>query len=207
MSVHIKPSVIEEVAPGGVTQVNGREESGPLTIFRNSEIIEVSFTATGADSNTTALAMSRSIPENPQGNSMEIKQLEDKIKEQDAIISQFKADNAALKAENESAKAEAAKFSLAARSAAIKQLFFSVGREYKDGSEDVAGFISMPQEAFDFASKVITEQSGKATVKPTDSLLFTHQAATGRETQGAPQENPLMANAKARAAQFSKRGN
>lgn len=205
MSVRILPNSIEELSAGASAVVNGRTLNGPLTIFRNSKIVEVSFTATGWDSNTSAVAMSQGIPETHKGNSMEIKQLEEKIKEQDVIIAQFKTDNENLKKALEIAKAESEKFSLSARQAAIKQLFFSVGREYKENSEDVAGFLSMPQEAFDFASKVITEQAAKPGLNQKDSFLFQHQATAGTSARGAIEEDPLIANAKVRAQQFSNR--
>lgn len=205
MSIHIQPNSIEELSAGASATVNGRTFTGPLTIFRNSKIVEVSFAATGWDSNTSAVAMSQSLLETNKGNSMEIKQLEEKIKEQDAVIAQFKADNENLKGQLETAKAEAEKFSLSARQAAIKQLFFSVGREYKENSEDVKGFLAMPQEAFDFASKVITEQASDPIIKQKDNFLFQHQAKAGTSAHGTVEEDPLIANAKIRAQQFSNR--
>lgn len=54
MSVFIEPGTIEKVAAGKQFAMNGRQFVGPATIFRDSEIREVSFCATGADSKTHA---------------------------------------------------------------------------------------------------------------------------------------------------------
>lgn len=59
MSVHIDPARTERVEAGKTVEVNGRNVQGPATIFRDSLIREVSFTATGADPDTSARAFSR----------------------------------------------------------------------------------------------------------------------------------------------------
>lgn len=57
MSVHIEPARVEEVGAGEEVTVNGRDFTGPINVFRNSAIREISFTPTGWDSNTTAIAL------------------------------------------------------------------------------------------------------------------------------------------------------
>ena len=54
------PLVIEEVGDGATAKVNGREVVGPATIFRQTRLREVTFTALGADENTRAEALSGS---------------------------------------------------------------------------------------------------------------------------------------------------
>jgi len=51
-SVFIVPEV-EELAAGKSTVVNGKKVNGPMTIFRNGKIREVSLTPLGADDNTS----------------------------------------------------------------------------------------------------------------------------------------------------------
>lgn len=59
-SVRLFPTKIEVLREGAETEVNGVMVKGPGHIFRRSELREVSFTALGADSNTSAAALSAS---------------------------------------------------------------------------------------------------------------------------------------------------
>lgn len=54
MSVYIEPQDIQEIPDGFSVNVNGQDFLGPITIFKNNSIREVSFVAMGADSQTTA---------------------------------------------------------------------------------------------------------------------------------------------------------
>ncbi len=58
MSVYIQPGEIEEVKSGKTINVNSQELNGPITVFRDSTIREVSFCVLGADENTSATAFS-----------------------------------------------------------------------------------------------------------------------------------------------------
>ena len=59
-SVRLFPTKIEVLREGAETEVNGVMVKGPGHIFRRSELREVSFTALGADSNTSAAALTAS---------------------------------------------------------------------------------------------------------------------------------------------------
>lgn len=54
MSVHVEPGQVEEYLAGQEASVNGRSFTGPLAVFRNASIREISFTPTGMDANTWA---------------------------------------------------------------------------------------------------------------------------------------------------------
>ena len=56
-SVYVPTSSIEEVKKDEDVTVNGHALKGPVTIFRKTQLAEVSFCALGADSNTSAVAM------------------------------------------------------------------------------------------------------------------------------------------------------
>lgn len=58
-SVHLANAEIEELGKGDTAQVNGREVSGPATIFRQSRMREATFTAVGADDFTSGEALSQ----------------------------------------------------------------------------------------------------------------------------------------------------
>lgn len=58
MSVHAEAGAVEQLAAGASATVNGRALSGPLQIWRQTRIREVSFTPTGVDPATTAQLLS-----------------------------------------------------------------------------------------------------------------------------------------------------
>lgn len=62
MSVHVEPRQVDEVLAQQSQFINGRTIYGPVSIFRNALIREISFTPTGMDSNTWAIAASRNNP-------------------------------------------------------------------------------------------------------------------------------------------------
>lgn len=62
MSVHVEPRQVDEIASSQFQIINGRTLYGPVSIFRNALIREISFTPTGMDSNTWAIAASQRNP-------------------------------------------------------------------------------------------------------------------------------------------------
>jgi len=208
MSVHIEPGSIEEIKAGTSTTVNGKSLPGPLTVFRNSRIVEVSFTATGHDSNTSATAMSRPSGGQPQQPSTgEFSMTPEQIAAMQAENARLTAANTALTGERDAAVTELNKFSADRREADIKTLFSDTGREYKADDADAVMLKSLPQGAFDFSAKQMREAKKPAPTQQVPSTLFSHIAQTGKEPEQAP-ANPLLANAQARKdqhAQFSKR--
>jgi hypothetical protein len=73
------------VKAGATVEVNGRTFTGPINVFRNNTIREISFTPTGWDSQTSAVAMSPWRTQHPEGEldmtPEEIKALQDKAAE------------------------------------------------------------------------------------------------------------------------------
>lgn len=205
MSVHIEPSSVSEIAAGDSANLNGRDIPGPLTIFKNSRIVEVSFTATGWDSNTSAAAMSRSgnsVCLTDKDDDMDLKKLQEQVEALESDKTALQASNAALQSQLEEATAQIAQFSLRAREASVRSLFESVGREYVEGSEDVQAFSKMPEDVFASAAKVLKEQFSKPAEKRV-SNLFQH-AATGSANEEKQTTLSLVSNAQKRAAQFSR---
>ena len=198
MSVHIEPASIEEFAPGEAAVVNGRNLVGPLTVFRNSTIVEVSFTATGHDPNTAAVAMSRGGVQQPSSTGEPTMTPEQ--------IADLQKANAELKAASEKAIADLAKFSKERRTADIKTLFSDIGREYKEDDADVLAFADMPQASFDAMGKMMRSQFKKPEVP---GNLFSHTATSGnnpnQNSSTQVTEDALVKDAKRRAEQFSKR--
>lgn len=210
MSVHINPGSTEEVSAGTGVNVNGRIIPGPVVVFRNSTLAEVSFTAAGWDANTSAAAMSRggNKPPSKGDDSMDLTQAT-------ARVATLEAENATLKAGKTAAETSLAtandalkQFGIDARTAAVKQLFSDLGREYKADADDVKKFSQLPKEAFDLTASMLREQhkpSAVTTPATLPAVLFSHQAGQTAPSAATPPTNPLLADAQARASQFSKR--
>lgn len=58
MSAHVLPSDIKELKHGETATVNGQTITGPILVLQQSKIIEISFTPTGVDSETSAVILS-----------------------------------------------------------------------------------------------------------------------------------------------------
>lgn len=200
MSVHITPNSVEEVAQGASVVVNGKTLTGPVTIFRNTKITEVSFTATGWDSNTTATALSKK----PSGEQSTQFNKEQPMTEQEkADFDKLKADNLALTAANEELTKKFSNIVAEKRTADIKQLFSETGQEFKADAEEVLAFSKMDDASFAATSAALKAQFSKLNklTAGAGSNLFSHQANSEGHGSGldASQESPLVANAKERA--------
>lgn len=213
MSVHIEPRSIEEFAAGEPVVVNGRSLTGPLTVFRNSTIVEVSFTATGQDSNTAAVAMSRGGVQQPTQTG-ETSMTPEQIAAMQQENATLKASNATLTQERDAARTDLDKFSKERRENDIKNLFSDVGREYKADDAEVKAFSDMPQAAFDVMAGMLRSQFKKpaaAGAGAAGAALFSHAATGGNnpnqqgQQQAEAEENALLKDAEKRAQQFAKR--
>ena len=182
MSVRILPERVEDIQAGTTVNVNGKDYSGPITIFRGGRIREVSFCALGADDNTSAEAMSfkhkpATFQQNPQENDMDLAQLTAKNTALEAEKLALTQQVTAFSTELEGVKSKA-------RLDQIERLFKDVNREFKADDADVKAFAAMPQESFDVTSKMLREQfKAQPSAKPNlPSNLFNHQANGGTET-------------------------
>lgn len=212
MSVHIEPRSIEEFAAGEQVTVNGRQFTGPLTVFRNSTIVEVSFTATGQDSNTAAVAMSRGGVPQPSSTG-EPSMTPEQIAAMQQENATLKASNTTLTQERDNARTELDKFSKERRTTDIQTLFSNIGREFKADDAEVKAFSDMPQAGFDAMASMLRSQFKKpeGEQKPNNPALFSHQAGSGNnpnqqgQQQADADENSLLKDAEKRNQKFSKR--
>lgn len=183
MSVYIEPRSVEEVKAGATVVVNGRTFQGPINVFRNNVIREISFTPTGWDSQTSAVAMSRGIDQNTDKESTmteaEIKKLQD---EKVAAEQKFATEQAArVKAEADAkvnadkvAAFEASQATAARekRDASVKALFATLGTEFSD--EAAKPYRDMSDEQFTAVDKQL-----RATAEKVDPTLFQETAVKG----------------------------
>lgn len=128
-------------------------------------------------------------------------------------IAALQADNAKLKADKEAADKIAADaqskltaFAKERRTADIKGLFAQIGRDYKDDDAQVLAFANMDQAGFDVTATLLRESAAKQKpATPGSAALFGHQATQdGKDAPTQPAANPLLADAKRRAEQFSR---
>jgi hypothetical protein len=187
MSVHIEPRSIEEVAAGQTVTVNGRQFTGPINVFRNNVIREVSFTPTGWDAQTSATAMSRGGNQSTdQGVDMtpeEIAALKAKPRWPPSSKPTPKAGSrregrgreGRLRRQGEGVRAKAKAEAKAKREADVKALFAACGIKHTPE-------LAKPYEAMDadtFAA-ISTQMREAAKVRAGDNpALFSEQARGG----------------------------
>ena len=174
LSVHIEPGSVEEVATGVAASVNGRDFTGPLTIFRNSLIRETSFTPTGADSHTSARVFSGAPELHIPVFSTEDRTMSD---QQDPRIAALETDLAAANARAEAAEQALAGIKASAREADIRTMFAAMGREYS--AEAAKPYFQIDDAAF---AVVMADMKAAA---PKHSPHLFHDTATS----GAPAKN------------------
>lgn len=187
MSVYIVPGSIEEVDRGEV-EVNGKTLKGPITIFRNGVIREVSFCALGADDNTSAVAASHTPKQFNKQEDADVTELE-----------QLKADNQKLTTERDNAVTELKQFKEMKRTEDIAALETELKTQFS--AEDKTSYTAMDDTTFAFAAKQLRQFSAVGQGKPpeTPSIqpnpalahLFTHQANGGQAGAGQAQGSTL----------------
>lgn len=181
LSVHIDPGSVDEVPPGVAARVNGRDFTGPLTIFRNSLIRETSFTPTGADAGTSARVFAGAPERHIPVFTLEKNIMADDAATNDTLAAALEAANAALAAAN--ARADAAEQALAgikasAREADIRTLFAALGREYSDDA--AKPYFQIDDAAF---AVVLADMKAAATKHPPH--LFHDTATAGAKPEAA----------------------
>jgi hypothetical protein len=114
--------IIEDVQKGAFAQVNGRKVSGPIEIWRETQLREVSILPLGADAGTSVSVFNYEAPESAKGESMTLEELE---KDAPELLAQIKASAYAegKKAEALRVKAVREQF-LAGHEALIETLMF-----------------------------------------------------------------------------------
>lgn len=182
MSVRIKPDRIEEVSAGASFTVNGKAFTGPAIIFRESNILETSFTPTGWDRGTSASAMSRT---NKEEDTQMSKELEDKIKELTGKIETLEAANKQLTDANTELAKSVEAFNAAAKEViknTITEAFKNAGRELTD--TNLVTLCALPKEALDIMLASM-QPAEKKTEQQLPEGLFAHQAEKGKQEPNA----------------------
>lgn len=196
LSVGIFPGRIEDVRAGSKVDLNGQTFDGPLTVFRDNRIREVSFVSLGADHTTEAHVFSIIGGDRPAHPPKEpapmstidkaehdriVAELNAKISEQGTTITDL---NGRFEAQEK-----------AARLAAVKALFTDTGREFKD--ELAAPYLGMSEEAFTAVAKDL-----RASGKPKLPANLSAEQAKGGEGGAGDGELKTVEDFQAAAKKF-----
>lgn len=204
MSWWADPESIEEIGPGKTIEVNGQTFTGPVHIFRNVRVHEITICGVGADTQTTIEAFSGKPQTQPEDT--DVTELE-------------KAQAAQKQAEKErdDALADLKKFKADKREEDIKGLETALNKQFS--AEEKTSYTNMDDTSFAFMSQQLTQFSagnqpsaGQQQQQIPSHLthLFSHQATGGQGgqgqdgNQGAGDKHKFTAGAQAFAEQKGK---
>ena len=205
MSWWADPESIEEIGPGKTIEVNGQTFTGPVHIFRNVRVHEITICGVGADTQTTIEAFSGKPQTQPEDT--DVTELE-------------KAQAAQKQAEKErdDAQEELKKFKADKREGDIKALETSLNKQFS--AEEKTSYTNMDDTSFAFMSQQLTQfsagtqppagQQQQQQIPSHLTHLFSHQATGGQGgqgqggNQGAGDKHKFTAGAQAFAEQKGK---
>ncbi len=198
MSWWADPESIEEVAPGKTVNVNGQDFTGPLHVFRNVRVHEITICGVGADTQTSLQAFSSKPTETNQEDT-DVTELE-----------QAKARITELEEKNTNLEKDIQKFKADKREEDIKSLETALNKQFS--AEEKTSYTNMDDSSFAFMSQQMKQFAGgqptpapqqNNTVPPQFAHLFSHQATGGQGTgqQGGEEKHQFTAGAQAFAAQ------
>ncbi|WP_198332372.1 hypothetical protein [Psychrobacter aquimaris] len=209
MSVHVDASSTDYLGNNDTATVNGQTVTGPITILRNCSILEVSFTPTGVDAETSALALTNGGIANSsitQSNTdkettmtpEEIAALQKLVADQAEEIKTLKEEKSELEKEKAEAEEEA---KAAAIDAQLSQAGFTKTEDGKAwngvGTATVNMLLSAsPEDAKEMIGDL--RAPGKQDGTPEWLLSEQHKPKGNGGQERQLSSNPMLANAEAR---------
>lgn len=211
MSAHINANSVHELGQNETATVNGQTVTGPMVILKNCSVSEISFTPTGVDNETSAVALgddgkpqSTTAQPNTQKDATmtpeEIAALQKLAADQAEEIKTLKEENAELEKEKAEAEAEA---KAAAVDAQLSQAGFTKTEDGKGwngvGTATVNMLLSASPED---AKEMIGDLRAPSRQENVPEYLLGEQhkpAAHNHDRQLS--SNPMLANAEARATE------
>ena len=167
LSVHAEPGAVEEVQAGFSVEVNGRALTGPLVIYRQTRIRELSFTPTGVDYRTEAHVLSAALP--TEAPTMTESTTQAPPADLAAQVADLTAQLATATTRAEAAEATLSELHRATRLAAVTETFNKLGRTPADAEAEV--YLSLPDAAWEQVAKDLM-----AAKPPAPAHLFSEQA-------------------------------
>lgn len=211
MSAHINANSITELGQNETATVNGQTVTGPMVILKNCSVSEISFTPTGVDNETSAVALgddgkpqSTTAQPNMQKDTTmtpeEIAALQKLAADQAEEIKTLKEEKAELEKEKAEAEAEA---KAAAIDAQLSQAGFTKTEDGKGwngvGTATVNMLLSAsPEDAKEMIGDL---RAPSKQDQPPGHLFGEEHKPTGNAQDRQLSSNPMLANAEARAAE------
>lgn len=206
MSVHISAKSTQQLGQNETAVVNGQTVTGPMVVMKDCSVFEISFTPTGVDNETSAIALSDdgTTSSNPDKDITmtpeEIAALQKLAADQAEEIKTLKEEKAELEKEKAEAEAEA---KAAAIDAQLSQAGFTKTEDGKGwdgvGTATVNMLLSASPED---AKEMIGDLRAPSKQDQPPGHLFGEEhkpAGNGQDRQLS--SNPMLANAEARAAE------
>ena len=212
MSAHINANSITELGQNETATVNGQTITGPMVILKNCSVSEISFTPTGVDNETSAIALgddgktqtTNSQPNTQKETTMtpeEIAALQKQVADQAEEIKTLKEENAELVKEKAEAEAEA-------KAAAIDAQLSQAGFTKAENGEGWNGIgkatmnmllSASPEDAKEMIGDL--RAPGKQDGTPEWLLSEQHKPSGNGGQDRQLSSNPMLANAEARAVE------
>lgn len=212
MSAHINANSITELGQNETATVNGQTITGPMVILKNCSVSEISFTPTGVDNETSAVALgddgktqtTNSQPNTQKDTDMtpeQIAALQKQVADLTTENAELKTENAELVKEKSEAEAEA---KAAAIDAQLSQAGFTKTEDGKSWNGVGAATVNMllsasPEDAKEMIGDL--RAPGKQQDDTPSWLLSEQHKPNGNGQERQLSSNPMLANAEARAAE------
>lgn len=215
MSVHISAKSTQQLGQNETAVVNGQTVTGPMIVMKDCSVFEISFTPTGVDNETSAIALgddgtSLTItqPNSQKETTMTLEEALEAIAAKDLEIAALKKSNGDLQKANdemeESAKELEAQAKAAAIDAQLSQAGFTKTEDGKGWNGVSASTVNVLLSATpDDAKSMIGDLRAPGKQDGTPEWLLSEQHKPngngGQERQLS--SNPMLANAEARATE------
>lgn len=209
MSAHVNANTIQHLGQGQTTDVNGQTVTGPMDILKDCSVHEISFTPTGVDNETSAIALGddgKTQTTNSQSNTQkdstmtpeEIAALQKLAADQAEEIKTLKEEKAELEKEKAEAEEEA---KAAAIDAQLSQAGFTKTEDGKAWNGIGTATVNMLLSASPEDAKVmIGDLRAPSTQDNVPGYLLGEEHPPIASGQGRQlSSNPMLANAKERA--------
>lgn len=202
MSVYVIAGRHEELQAGIKATVNGHEITGPLVIWRDCTVREVSFTAVGVDPNTNATALSGLLPQSQTEHETMTPEEKAEFDALKAEVQTLKQDKADLEAANKTLEAEKAEAEAVAKEAEVDAQLSDAGFKRGEDGKGFQGVSAVTYRALlsaslnDAKAMIADLQPGNRKAPAPPSLLSDTQPPSA--SNGGEQLSGLAASAAAR---------
>lgn len=205
MSVHISAKSTQQLGQNETAVVNGQTVTGPMIVMKDCSVFEISFTPTGVDNETSAIALSddgttQTSTKETTMTPEEIAALQKQLADQAEEIKTLKEEKADLEKEKAEAEAEA---KAAAIDAQLSQAGFTKTEDGKGWNGVGAATVNILLSASpEDAKEMIGDLRAPGKQDSTPEWLLSEQHKPNGNGGGQERQlsnNPMVANAEARA--------